>query len=558
MRSGKILDGMENAPNRALLRAAGLGDSDFGRPFIAIANSWNEIVPGHVHLRQLAECAKSGVRQAGGTPLEFNTIAACDGIAIGHAGMRYVLPTRELIADSIESMVQAHLFDAVVLIGSCDKIIPGMLIAAARLNLPSIMITGGPMDPGEYGGRTLTALDLYGEVERAKRNEISAEDLAVLERHACPGPGSCQGIYTANTMACIAEALGMTMPGSGTTPATSAMRLNIAKQSGVQIMKLLEERITPSSVMTSEAFENAIRVGMAIGGSTNMVLHLPAIARELSVELPIQLFDRLGRTTPYLCDLYPAGSFMMKDLDRAGGVLAVMKTLEPLMHLGAMTVSGDSLGERLNRVKVLDRRVIRPFTDPVRKDGGIVILQGTLAPRSAVARQVTISPKMLRHQGPARVFDDEDEACAAIRQDKITPGDVVVIRYEGPMGGPGMREMLDSLEALRSKGLDSSVALVTDGRFSGATRGPAIGHVCPEAAAGGPIAIVQENDVVEIDIPGRRIDLRVPEDEIRRRLSAWKRRKPKITVGYLARYATMVGAADEGAMLQPSPAHEAR
>jgi len=549
LRSDTIKRGVERAPHRALLKALGVTDKDLDKPFIAVVNSFTTVVPGHAHLNQVAEAVKTGVTSAGGVPFEFNTIAICDGLAMGHEGMRYSLPSREIIADSIEVMVQAHRFDAMVLITNCDKITPGMLMAAARLNIPSIVVTGGPMLSGIYKGRKVGAVSMFeavGEVAAGKMNE---EELKMLEDLACPGCGSCNGMFTANTMACVTEALGMSLPGSATPPAVRASRLKIAKESGEKVVELMREELKPLDIMTPEAFENAIMIDMALGGSTNTVLHLSAIATEAGFSLPLTLFDKLSRRVPHLCDMIPSGPYAMEDLDAAGGIPAVMKELSPFLHLDAVTVTGKTVGENIEQATVLDANVIRPLTNPVHLEGGIAVLSGNLAPKGAVVKATAILPKMLVHKGPARVFDSEEEAMKAILNKEIREGDVVVIRYEGPKGGPGMREMLSPTATIAGMGLSESVALVTDGRFSGATRGPCIGHVSPEAAEGGPIAALRNGDVIEINIPKRKLNVELSDEELRNRLKLWKPRKLRLGRSYLARYSQLVQPANVGAIL---------
>ncbi|MHA1362884.1 MAG: dihydroxy-acid dehydratase, partial [Candidatus Freyarchaeota archaeon] len=491
LRSRKVYDKVEGFMARTLLKACGFTEDELDRPLIAVVNSWTNLVPGHVHLNQVADAVEAGVRMAGGTPLQFHTIAICDGVAMGHEGMRYPLPSRDLIAASIEMMVEAHRLDAMVLVGSCDKIVPGMLMAAGHLNIPTIFVNGGPMLPGCYRGEKITgrrALEmqflnmLLGPSEELEKQTRELSEVVV------PGCGSCQGMYTANTMCCIAEVLGMSLTGAATIPAVDARRLRVAKQSGMQIMKLLEQDIKPRDIMTYEAFENAIRVDMALGGSTNTVLHLPAIASQVGVDIPLELFDRISRETPHLCNMDPSGPYTVQDLDEAGGIPAVLKELGDNLHLDTLTVTGKTLGENIREAEVINREVIRPRDNPVHEEGGIAILKGTLAPDGAVVKQAGVDPKMLRFEGQARVFDSEEDALVAIMDRKIEPGEVIVIRYEGPRGGPGMKEMLKPTAALIGTGLGNDVALVTDGRFSGATRGPCIGHVDPEAMNGGPIA----------------------------------------------------------------------
>jgi dihydroxy-acid dehydratase len=548
LRSREVVSGLEGLPRRALLKADGLTDEDLKRPLVAIANSYNQIVPGHLHLRELAEAVADGVRMAGATPLEFNTIAICDGIAMGTRGMCYSLPSREIIADSLELMLEAHRFDAVVAVASCDKIVPGMLMAIARVNIPAILVTGGPMMPGEWQGRSLdviSAFEAVGAVRVGRMSELEAKE---IEDRCCPGCGSCAGMFTANTMACLAEALGISLPGMATAHAIDAEKRRLARESGRKVVELLRRGIRPSDIMTRSAFENAIVVDLALGGSTNTVLHLPAIAHELGIHLSLEVFDRLSRRTPQICNLRPGGPHTMLDLKRAGGVQAVMRQLGKLIHLSPLTVSGRTVRDNLRYARVNDPKVIRSTTRPYRREGGIAILWGSLAPRGAVVKYAAVSPRMMRHRGPARVFDREEDAVKAILDGKIEKGDVVVIRYEGPKGGPGMREMLSSTAAVSGMGLSESVALVTDGRFSGGTRGPCIGHVSPEAAEGGPIAIVADGDGIEIDIKHRRLELLLPSSEIKERLQTFKPPEPKVRKGYLALYSRIVSSAAEGAI----------
>ena len=551
MRSDVVKNGFARAPHRSLLYASGLTPEELNRPLIGIVNSYNEIVPGHVHLDRIGEAVKAGVLAAGGTPLSFNVIGVCDGIAMGHPGMRYSLPSRELIADSVETMAMAHGFDGLVFIPNCDKIVPGMLMAAARLNIPAVFVSGGPMMAGRFNGADVDVKNVFEAVGEYKAGRMSDEDLAALELAACPGCGSCAGLFTANSMNCLTEALGMGLPGNGTVPAVTAARIRLAKSAGAQVMELVARGIRPRDVMTAAAFENAIAVDMALGGSTNTVLHLLAIAHAAGIDLPLDRFDRISARTPYLVKLSPSGPHHMQDLDEAGGVPAVMAELHrgELIHGDALTVTGRTVAENLDGVR---RRtdVIRPLSDPHRPDGGIAILWGNLAPAGAVVKAGAVRPEMAHHRGPARVFASEEEAMAAILGGKIQPGDVVVIRYEGPRGGPGMREMLLPTSALAGMGLDDKVALITDGRFSGATRGAAVGHVSPEAASGGPIGLIEEGDTIEIDIPGKRLELLVPADELDRRREEWTPPPPRVSSGYLARYAAIVGDASTGAVLQ--------
>ena len=536
MRSDEMKSGIERAPHRALLKALGLTDEDIAKPFIGVANSFTTIVPGHIHLKNIGEAVKAGILEAGGTPFEFNTIAVCDGLAMGHQGMRYSLPSRELIADSVEIMVQAHRLDGVVLISNCDKVTPGMLMAAARLDVPAISVTGGAMASGRFRGEKVGVTNVFEGMGRVIAEKMTEDELARLESVACPGCGSCNGMFTANTMACLTEALGMSLPYCATALATSAEKLRIAKETGERIVSLIQKNLKPSQILTREAFENAVAVDMALGGSTNSVLHLSAIAREAGVSLPLSLFDEVSRRVPHLCSMVPSGPFDMEDLDNAGGLPALQKVLSPLLHVDALTVSGCSVGENVRDAEVLNANVICPLDNPVHKGGGIAVLMGNLAPKGAVIKTVAVSPKMLKHSGPARVFDSEQESVEAMKKREIQPGDVIVIRYEGPKGGPGMPEMLVPTATITGMGLSESVALITDGRFSGATRGPCIGHVEPEAAEGGPIAVVKNGDMITIDIANRVLSVDLTEEEIRRRLEAWKPKPPRITKGYLTRY----------------------
>ena len=550
MRSDAVKRGFERAPHRSLLYATGLTPEDLERPLIGVVNSYNEIVPGHVHLDKIGEAVKAGVWAAGGTPLSFNVIGVCDGIAMGHPGMRYSLPSRELIADSVETMAVAHGFDGLVFVPNCDKIVPGMLMAAARLNIPAVFVSGGPMMAGRYNGADVDLKTVFEAVGEYKAGRMSEEALAALELAACPGCGSCAGLFTANSMNSLTEALGMGLPGNGTIPAVTAARLRLAKAAGARIIDLINRGIKPRDIMTDAAFENAIATDMALGGSTNTVLHLLAIAHAAGVKLPLDRFGQISARTPYLVKLSPSSPYHMQDLDEAGGVPAVMAELLKggLVHGDALTVTGKTVAENLTGVN-RKNDLIRPLDSPHRPDGGIAILWGNLAPRGAVVKAGAVLPEMAHHRGPARVFEREEEAMAAILAGKITPGDVVVIRYEGPRGGPGMREMLLPTSALAGMGLDDKVALVTDGRFSGATRGAAVGHVSPEAAAGGPIGLVEEGDMIEIDIENGRLELLVPDEEISRRRENWAPASPRVSSGYLARYATAVGDASSGAVL---------
>ena len=542
--------GVERAPQRALLKALGLRDEDINKPFIGVANSFTTLVPGHVHLNDIANAVKMGITAAGGTPFEFNTIAVCDGLAMGHQGMRYSMPSREIVADSVEVMVQAHRLDGVVLISNCDKVTPGMLMAAARLDIPAIAVTGGPMLSGRLDGKTVSFATIAEAVGEILSGKINKEQLKRLENSACPGCGSCSGMFTANTMACLTEALGMSLPYCATSLAVSALKLRIARQSGQRIVKMVATDLKPSAILTEKAFENAITVDMALGGSTNTVLHLPAIANEEGINLPLTLFEQISKRVPHLCDMIPSGPYALEDLDAAGGVPALMKELQSFLNLNALTVAETTVRDNLRDAKVLDSNVIHPLKMPVHKEGGIAVLTGNLAPKGAVAKTAAISPKMLKHSGPARVYDSEKEAMNGIRAGEIKQGDVIVIRYEGPKGGPGMPEMLSPTALIAGIGLSDSVALITDGRFSGATRGPCVGHISPEAADGGPIAVVRNGDLISLDIPKRTISVILDREEISNRLKSWKPAKPIAGKGYLPRYSSLVRSADVGAVLR--------
>ncbi len=550
LRSREVVSGLEGLPRRALLKADGLTDADIERPFVAIANSYNNVIPGHLHLRELGEAVAAGIRAAGGTPFEFNTIGICDGIAMGTQGMCFSLPSREVIANSLELMLEAHRFDAVVSIASCDKIVPGMLMALARVNIPAIMLTGGPMVPGRWRGKRLDVISAFEAVGAVKAGKLSKHEAREIEDRCCPGCGSCAGLFTANTMACLTEALGMSLPGTGTSHAIDAKKRRLAKQSGKQVMELLRRGITSRKILTRSAFENAIIVDLALGGSTNTVLHLLAIAHDAGIKLCLDVFDRLSRHTPHICNLRPSGEHYMLDLERAGGVPALVKRLGKLVRGSPLTVTGRRVRDNLKFMKFYDSKIIRPLTKPYHREGGIAILYGNLAPKSAVVKYAGVSPRMLHHRGPARVFDREEDATKAILSKRIKHGDVIVIRYEGPKGGPGMREMLAPTAAVIGMGLGDSVALITDGRFSGGTHGACIGHVSPEAAEGGPIAIVQDGDKILIDIKRRKLELVLPEAEIKARLERFKPPRPRIKKGYLALYSRIVSSAVEGAILK--------
>ncbi len=548
LRSREVVAGLESLPRRALLKADGLTDADIERPFVAIANSYNNVVPGHLHLRELGEAVAAGVRVAGGTPFEFNTIGICDGIAMGTQGMCFSLPSREVIADSLELMLEAHRFDAVVAIASCDKIVPGMLMALARVNIPAIMFTGGPMMPGEWRGQRLDIISAFEAVGAVKAGKMSEREAREIEDRCCPSCGSCAGLFTANTMACLTEALGMSLPGTGTSHAVDAKKRRLAKQSGKQVMELLRRGITPRKIMTRSALENAIIVDLALGGSTNTVLHLLAIAHDAGIKLCLDVFDRLSRRTPHICNLRPSGEHHMLDLEQAGGVPALMKRLGKLVRGSPLTVTGRRVRDNLKFMKFYDSEIIRPLTKPYHREGGTAILYGNLAPKGAVVKYAGVSQRMLRHGGPARVFDREEDATKAILSKRIKHGDVIVIRYEGPKGSPGMREMLAPTAAVMGMGLGDSVALVTDGRFSGGTHGACVGHVSPEAAEGGPIAIVREGDKISLDIKRRKLELVLPEAEIKARLERFKLPGPRVKRGYLALYSRIVSSAAKGAI----------
>ncbi|RKY75838.1 dihydroxy-acid dehydratase [candidate division KSB1 bacterium] len=549
MRSNQTKKGIERAPHRALLFATGLTKDQLQRPFVGIASSFTDLIPGHVGMRELERAIENGVNAGGGTPFIFGVPGICDGIAMGHKGMKYSLPSRELIADVIESVAEAHALDGLVLLTNCDKITPGMLMAAARLNIPSIVVTAGPMHSGRFGQRRLSLVrDTFEAVGQYSANKISEKQLAEIEIEACPGPGSCQGVYTANTMACITEALGMSLPGCATALAGFAKKKRIAYASGERIVQLIKQQVTPRQIMTKQAFENAIRVDMALGGSTNAVLHVAAIAYEAGVPIPLTLFDSLSRDTPHIANLRPGGEHFMEDLEYAGGIPAVLKVLGQKMN-DCTTVAGMKTSQIANNAAVRDPEVIRDSTQPYHPEGGIAILQGSLAPKGAVVKQTAVQDSMKKFTGTARVFDSEELAMKAIMEKRIAPGDVVVIRYEGPKGGPGMREMLSPTSAIVGMGLQDSVALLTDGRFSGGTRGPCIGHIAPEAMAGGPISLVKDGDKISIDIPNRKLDILVDERELNRRATEWQAPPLKIQEGYLARYAKLVTSADKGAVL---------
>ena len=553
MQSENIKRGVERAPNRSLLYALGYTDEELNRPLIGVVSSYNEIVPGHMHLDKIAEAVKAGVRAAGGTPVMFPAIAVCDGIAMGHVGMKYSLVTRDLIADSTEAMAIAHQFDGLVMIPNCDKNVPGLLMAAARLNLPTIFVSGGPMLAGHLNdGRRTCLSHMFEAVGAYHAGKLDDAGVRNYEENACPSCGSCSGMYTANSMNCLCEALGMALPGNGTIPAPLSARIRLAKHAGMQVMQLVEKNIRPRDIMTPPAFNNAETVDMALGCSTNTMLHLPAIAHEAGLTIDLDHANAISAATPNLCHLAPAGNTFMEDLDRAGGVSAVMKELtkKDLLDTSVMTVTGKTMAENLEGVVNRDPSIIRPIDDPYSTSGGIAVLKGNLAKDGCVVKQSAVAPEMMKHEGPARVFDSEEDAIAAIYAQQIKPGDVVVIRYEGPKGGPGMREMLNPTSAICGMGLGESVALLTDGRFSGATRGASIGHISPEAAAGGLIALVEEGDLIAIDIPGCSIELKVPDEVLAQRRAQWVCPESKVKTGYLARYAKLVSSADKGAILE--------
>ena len=551
MRSDLMKKGVERAPHRSLFKAMGYTDEEIARPLIGVVNSYNEIIPGHIHLRTVTEQVKAGIRMAGGTPVEFPAIGVCDGIAMGHVGMKYSLASRELIADSVEIMAVAHPFDGLVFIPNCDKIIPGMLMAALRLNIPAVVVSGGPMLAGKLRGKPVDLINVFEGVGAVKSGKMTAKQLKEIEDCACPGCGSCSGMYTANTMNCMTEALGLGLPGNGTVLAVDSARMRLAKEAGMKILELIRKNIRPRDIATLAAFRNAIAVDMALGGSTNTVLHLPAVAHEAGIRLDLELFNEIGFRTPNLCKLSPAGAHHIEDLDAAGGVQGVMKEISKLGVIDgkALTVSGP-VAKNLKDAKVWDYSVIRPVKNPYSPDGGLAIIKGNLAPDGGVVKRSAVAPNMLVNEGRARVFDSEDDAIAAILGGKIKAGDVIVIRYEGPKGGPGMREMLAPTSALAGMGLAESVALLTDGRFSGGSRGAAIGHISPEAAEGGPIALVKEGDRIAIDIPKRRITLQVSAEELKKRRKAWRPPEPKIKTGYLSRYASLVTSGSTGAVLK--------
>lgn len=552
MRSDVIKKGIERAPHRSLLHAVGCTRADMDKPFIGVITSFTEIVPGHIHLRDIVAAVKAGVWSGGGVPFEANTIAVCDGIAMNHPGMKFSLPSRELIADSAEIVARAHAFDALVFVPNCDKIVPGMLMAAVRLNVPAIFVSGGPMLAGRLGGddgiKSVDVSSIFEAVGRVAKGDMSQEELEKLEEVACPGCGSCSGMFTANTMNCLTEAMGMGLPGNGTIPAVDAGRIRLAKEAGQQVMELLANNICPRDIVNKDSIRNAFSVDMALGGSTNSVLHLMAIAHEAEVDFSLQKINEISERTPYLCKLSPAGAHHIEDLDQAGGITAVMRELQSLLNLKAKTVTGKSLGENITNGGFVNREVIRPITNPHSTTGGIAILFGNLAPDGAVVKRAAVIPEMLVHRGTARVFDSEEEATTAIMSGSIKSGEVVVIRYEGPKGGPGMREMLTPTSILSGMGMDKEVVLITDGRFSGATHGAAIGHVSPEAASLGPIAAVTNGDIIKIDIPNYKLEVELTDEEITRRLAQLAHFEPRVRAGYLRYYTEKVCSASTGAV----------
>lgn len=552
MKSDNVKKGMQQAPHRSLFNALGLTEEEMDKPLIGIVSSYNEIVPGHMNLDKIVEAVKMGVALAGGVPREFPAIAVCDGIAMGHIGMKYSLVTRDLIADSTEAMALAHQFDALVMVPNCDKNVPGLLMAAARINIPTIFVSGGPMLAGRVHGKKTSLSSMFEAVGSYSAGKIDEEEVRYYENHACPTCGSCSGMYTANSMNCLTEVLGMGLRGNGTIPAVYSERIKLAKHAGMQIMELLKKDIRPRDIITKESMMNALTMDMALGCSTNSMLHLPAIAHEIGFDFNIKFANEISEKAPNLCHLAPAGPTYMEDLNEAGGIYAVMKEISKLnlLNLDCMTVTGKTVGENIKDAVNFDPEVIRTIENPYSKTGGLAVLSGNLAPDGSVVKRSAVVPEMMEHSGPARVFDCEEDAIEAIKGGKIVAGDVVVIRYEGPKGGPGMREMLNPTSAIAGMGLGSTVALITDGRFSGASRGASIGHVSPEAAVGGPIALVEEGDIIEINIPEYKINLKISDEEMAKRKAKWQPREPKVTTGYLARYAAMVTSGDRGAILE--------
>ena len=552
MRSDVVKKGMQTAPQRSLFNALGLTEEELERPLVGIVSSYNEIVPGHMNIDKIVEAVKTGVAMAGGTPIVFPAIAVCDGIAMGHMGMKYSLVTRDLIADSTECMALAHQFDALVMVPNCDKNVPGLLMAAARVNIPTVFVSGGPMLAGHVNGQKTSLSSMFEAVGANAAGKMSDEEVDNYVCNACPTCGSCSGMYTANSMNCLTEAIGMGLQGNGTIPAVYSQRIKLAKHAGMKVMELLEKNIRPRDILTKEAFMNALTVDMALGCSTNTMLHLPAIAHEAGVEINLDIANEISAKTPNLCHLAPAGHHYMEELNEAGGIYAVMNELAQagLLNTDLITATGKTVGENIRGCENKNPEIIRPIDDPYMKTGGIAVLRGNIAPDSCVVKRSAVVPEMMVHEGPARVFDCEEDAIAAIKGGKIVPGDVVVIRYEGPKGGPGMREMLNPTSAIAGMGLGETVALITDGRFSGASRGASIGHVSPEAAVGGPIALVEEGDIIKINIPEMTLHIDVSDEEMAKRKEAWKPRTPKVTTGYLARYASMVTSGNRGAILE--------
>ena len=551
MKSDNVKKGIQQAPHRSLFNALGMTKEEMERPLVGIVSSYNEIVPGHMNLDKIVNAVKQGVAMAGGTPVVFPAIAVCDGIAMGHIGMKYSLVTRDLIADSTEAMALAHQFDALVMVPNCDKNVPGLLMAAARINVPTVFVSGGPMLAGHVKGRKRSLSSMFEAVGEYSAGKLTADDVCEFEEKVCPTCGSCSGMYTANSMNCLTEVLGMGLRGNGTIPAVYSERIRLAKHAGMQVMEMYRQNIRPRDIMTEDAILNALTVDMALGCSTNSMLHLPAIAHEIGMDFDITFANEISAKTPNLCHLAPAGPTYMEDLNEAGGVYAVMNELNKLglLHTDCMTVTGKTVGENIKDCVNLNPEVIRPVENPYSKTGGLAVLTGNLAPDGSVVKRSAVVPEMMVHEGPARVFECEEDACEAILSGKIKEGDVVVIRYEGPKGGPGMREMLNPTSAIAGMGLGSTVALITDGRFSGASRGASIGHVSPEAAVGGPIALVEEGDIIKINIPENRLELAVSDEELARRKANWTPREPKVKTGYLARYASMVTSGNRGAIL---------
>lgn len=551
-RSRVMIEGVAKGPHRSLFKAMGLTDKELSQPIVGIACAYNEIIPGHIHLDKISQAVKDGIRMAGATPIMFGTIGVCDGIAMNHEGMKYSLGSRELVADSVEIMAKAHPFDGLVLVPNCDKIVPGMVMGAARLNIPSIVCSGGPMLAGRLDGKTIDLNTMFAGIPKADSGEIDEALWKQMENCACPGAGACSGMFTANTMNCLCEALGIALPGNGTIPAVFAERYRLAKESGIAIVNLIKRDIRPSDIMTKKAIENSIALDMAFGGSSNSVLHLLAIAHELGIKLPLTLFNRISERTPHICNMVPGGSHHLEDLYYAGGVEAIIKTLLAggLAAGDALTATGKSLSATVRRARVTDKDVIRPLKNAYHERGGLAVLFGNLAPEGGVVKQSAVAPEMLKHSGPARIFESEGDASEAIIKRKIKSGEVIVIRYEGPKGGPGMQEMLTPTAAIKGIGMDKEVALITDGRFSGATTGASIGHISPEAMAGGPIAALRNGDIIEIDIPNKKLNVKLTKSEIKKRLKAWRPPKPKITGGYLGRYARLVTSGSTGAVFE--------